>query len=369
MEKTLRKAFGHAILSIVLLCATGTGARGADSLCIQFIGSAGGAPVELKAGRTLAGMLPVTLCDLDANGRYRMTVGGGLVERRVGTLKLGGHGAAAVGGLRVGSALRNVVLPGWGSAFSGRGAVGLSDGLSIAAAVYLFVQENQEYRHLKNRSDNLDGALSRATSASERERAQAAAHDARREVNVQNRHCERLALVAAGLYAYQVLDPWLSSLPPRCTIEGAGTIVRLDESGVSRAKAFVHSLVRPGSGQFYEGKRTRGFLFSVATTAAGLAALEYHNRYDEVAGRYEACVERFNASDNIAEKERLIDEASNLWDDVEQQKEYRTGAYAVLAGVWAWNLVDALFPGGNGDGRAGYSLNLEAEGLALVFRF
>jgi hypothetical protein len=369
MEKPLKRRCAAIIVSVLTVWAAGVNARGVDSLCVQFIGSVGGAAVELKAGRTITGSVPVTLCDLRANAKYRMTVAGGTVERRAGTLNLGERGVKGVGGLRLGSAGRNVILPGWGFVFSDRPTAGVSDGLCVAAAAWQFLQENQEYRHLKNRLDLLNGMLSLATTVEDRQRIEDAAHVAAREVNIQNRHRKRLAAVAAGLYACQVLDPLLSDAPPRCTIEGGGTVVRLDGPGVSRVKGFVHSLIRPGSGQFYEGKPVRGLFFSLTTVAGGLVALEYHNRYDEAVGRYETCVERFDASDNIAEKERLSNEAARLWDDVEQQKEYRTGAYAVLAGLWAWNLIDTLFPGGNGDTHARYSFNAEARGLAFVLRF
>lgn len=135
-------------------------------------------------------------------------------------------------------------------------------------------------------------------------------------------------------------------------------------------KAVLFSLARPGRGQYYQGKTLRGSLFSVAAAAGGLAVLHYQNRYDRASVTYEICVERFDAADAVSEKDRLRAEASRLWSDVEHEKDGRNAALIALAGVWGWNVLDALFPGENsGSNRRWYSLDLDQRGAFVAIRF
>jgi len=85
---------------------------------------------------------------------------------------------------------------------------------------------------------------------------------------------------------------------------------------------------------------------------------------------YENCIDRFNAADAVSEKERLRDEAVRLWADVEHQKDRRNAALIALAGVWGWNVLDTLFPGGDsGSGGGRFAFDIDARGACVAFRF
>jgi len=369
MEDPVKNALVSMIFAAALLAARPALPADADSLCVNFIGTVGGERLELRSEYALTGSLPLARCDLLSGSRYRIAVGGPGLERRVGTMAFGKGGATGVGGIRIGSALRNAVLPGWGTSHSERRSTAWTDDACLAGAGYVLCTEDREYRHLKNRSDALEGMLSQAASLADRERIQSALHEASRDLRVQNKHRKRIATAAAALYAWQVLDPWFSALPPRLTVENGGKTVRLGTARISGAKGSVLSLLRPGRGQFYEGKTVRGVFFSTAAAAGALAALEYHNRCDRTTARYETCVERFNLSDSVSERERLAGEAASLWDDVSRDRGYRNGAYGALAGLWAWNVIDAFFAGGTADVRSHYSLDAGPQGVSLVYRF
>lgn len=317
----------------------------------------------------MSGVLPVTLCELYPGETYRILVEGAGLEKRRGKFHISQSGGASIQGIRIGTAWRNAAIPGWGSISAGRAAAGLTDGMSLAASLYVLWVEEMEYRHLRNRLEILEDMRLRAGTFEERFRIQDAAHVTSLDVNAQNSHRKRLVILTTALYGHQVLDSWLSGYPPRMVSEAGGSVAKIDAAPSTRIKAFVHSLIRPGRGQFYQGKITRGMLFSTMSTIAGLVALDYHNRYDEDVNRYNVAVERFEAAATYDEKIRLRDEASKLWNDVEEEKRRRNVSYIALAGLWCLNLVDTLFPAESKDSLSRYSMELGPGGCALVMKF
>jgi len=341
-----------------------------DSLCVHFSGTLQGERVVLEHGYALGGGLPTTICNLGRGVRYRLTVDGDGLERRIGALSSNDAEAFAVRGVQFSVVSRNAVLPGWGSVFAGRVAAGLSDDFALAASLVTLYGEDREYRHMRNRLEIQRARLEESTEYEDRTRFQAAVHKATRELNVQNDHRRRLAALAGAIYAWQVVEPFLTDNPPGSSSGPGREDITLRGTRESRVMAILFSLVRPGRGQFYQGKTARGTLFSVATVAGGLAALHYQNEYDRATDTYEVCVERFDAVDAVSEKERLRDEASRLWIDVEHEKDNRNAALIVLAGVWGWNVIDTLFPGeGSGSGPQRYSFDVDERGAWIAFRF
>ncbi len=355
--------------AIVAMGAVSVRAGKTDSECIHFAGGAGGESIELSNRYTLGGILPLTLCELEPETNYRILVKGSGFERQVGMFSIDGSGVPVVRGIRLSALVRNIVLPGWGSVYSGRSEAGAVDAFGIAGSLFVLGQEELEYRDLRNRLDGLEGRISDANSYADRAGFQAAAHEASREVNIQNRYRERLLILSGALYTWQVLEPFLLANPPRTRTGTKTGEITVEGVKGSRAKALLFSLVKPGSGQLYQGKTKRGQFFSIATLAGGLIALDCQNKYDCAVDDYELNVERFNASDLISEKERLRSEASRLWSGVERERDRRNVSLAVLAGLWAWNLVDASFPAPSEASEPRYSFDLDAQRASIAFRF
>jgi hypothetical protein len=358
------------IAALVATTAPGALAETRDSLCARFSGTLQGERVELEHRYTIGGGLPVTICDLERGVRYQLTLEGDGFERRIGAFSIAGSGESAVHGVQFSVVSRNAVLPGWGAVYAGRAAAGLSDDLALGASLIALYVEEMEYRHMRNRLDVQEARLDGSATYEDRERFQAAVHEAARELNVQNDHRRRLAALAGAIYAWQLLEPFLLDNPPGSVSgQGSGDIT-LRGARESRVKAFLFSSVRPGRGQYYQGKTTRGTLFSIAAATGGLVALHYQNEYDRATDTYEVCVERFDATDVVSEKERLRDEASRLWIDVEHRKDARNASLIVLAGVWGWNLIDTFFPAEHaGLGAQRYSFDLDERGAWIAFRF
>ncbi len=359
-----------SLLSSILLLLPGRyddlRAAGTDSLCYHFFGDA---HLELRERYVLSGTMPVTFCEIGRGDKFRMTVDGPGVERRIGTLEIGPTGRASVHGLRFGAALRNALLPGTGSCYTDRRAAGWTDRISLAASLYILYLEDREFRDLEDRHTDLLERWAGAELLETKQTLETAAREAALDANVQNKHRKRLAIFTAALYGLQVVDPFLLSPPPRSRVESDGTIIRSETVRSSRPKAFILSLLHPGRGQFYQGKTGRGMLFGALTVASGLTALEYHNRYDEEANRYEILVERYEAAESSSERDLLSQAAAGQWDEVEDAKNYRNTAYIITAGLWGWNILDTLWGNEGEEGESRYSFEWSPLSGAMVLRF
>lgn len=356
------------LAAVVLLGGTAVSTE-TDSLCIHFAGASKNVLLKLERDYVISGVLPLTLCNLEIEETYRLTVDGHGFERRIGSFSIDGSGRARFGGIRIRAGIRNVLLPGWGSIYAERTSAGLTDALSIAAGLYVLYDEELEYRDLRDDFDALSERLRRAETSEEIKRLQEAAHTASREVNVQNKHRTRVLYLSAYLYGYQVLEPFIADNPPRMRTEAQGSVIDVGAARSTRLKAFLHSLLRPGRGQFYQGKTVRGMLLSTMSVAAGLLALDFYNQYDEEAVRYRLAVAKYNTASNVDERKQYADEASEIWDDAEKQKHRRNAAFITLAGLWGLSLIDTLFPAEKAPVYNRYAFDIGGNGCTLVVRF
>jgi hypothetical protein len=365
-----RTAIGLVILASVASCGSARALAAADSACVRFSGTLAGERVGFTHRYALGGILPVTVCGFERGARYRIAVEGEGIERRVGAFSVAPSGEGAVAGIQFSAIARNIVVPGWGSVHADRWAAGAGDDVGLAATLVVLYGEEMKYRHLRSRLNVLEGRLAEAVTSEDRQRAQSAAHQTSRELNTQNDYRRRLLLLAGGIYAWQIVEPLLTDNPPGSEPSGGGDGMVIEGTGMSRAKAFAYSLVRPGRGQLYQGKKARSLLFSVATIAAGLADLHYQNEYEMAVDDYNVCIERFDATDVLSEKELLRSEADGLWNAVDSARDRRNAALGALAAVWCWNVVDTFFPAGSGEssGRR-YSFDVDPRGASLAYRF
>lgn len=344
-------------------------AGGTDSLCLHFTAGARDVHLSLGGAFSMNGILPLTLCDLRRDERYDLVVGGRGYEQRRGYFSIGKDGRPRAKGNRTGTFLRNALVPGFGSVRAGRPQGGWTDFLSLGVAGLVFYREHREWEHLENRHTVLLSQLADADDAQRRQDIRLQAYATSRDVNVQNRHRQRIAVYAAYIYGFQLIDPWLVGNPPRIRAEAGGTVVRVSAARSHTAKAFALSLLRPGRGQFYQGKSSRGVFYSLMTTAASLVALDFHNRYDEAVNDYEINLDRFRAAETVSQQRTLRDREPGLWDAVEERKLERNIAYGVLAGVWAAGVIDTFFPGREEAPPSDLTLDVGPAHAFIVYRF
>lgn len=149
------------------------------------------------------------------------------------------------------------------------------------------------------------------------------------------------------------------------------TEIDITLSPKTRAKAGFRSLLVPGWGQIYSGSKTKGVLLTVATLAAGVTAGIFHLDYADKRDAFLEVEARYNAAREVSKREAMLDELYEAQKDANDAEETRLIGFAVLAGVWAYNVIDAVvfFPD-YGIHLAGTDLSVRPEvapdGVKLV---
>ncbi len=147
----------------------------------------------------------------------------------------------------------------------------------------------------------------------------------------------------------------------------------------TRFKTAVRSLFIPGWGQRYADKKAKGYIFTFLTLAAGAGYLaaddEFDDRYEDfvkIRDEYDSLAIAGNVND-LRRVQPLLQAAQDKAHDAENIRRLTIG---VGIGIWALNVIDALFffPENKGTFTVkGLSLNPSANsdnlGLALSMKF
>ena len=344
-------------------------AQNVDSLCIHFSSSKENVHLKFQKGFSINGILPMTICDISQDGRWGITVDGTGLEKRKGYFSLDDQGNPRIEGERLGAILKNAVLPGWGAVSTSRKVSGFTDFSVIAFSLGYFLKENMEYDDLHDTYDSLKELYESALTYEERLILGKDLNAASFELNVQNNHRKRIFLLTAVMYGYQLLDPLFFNRPPGYRSEAGGSILEIDPASSGKAKAFLHSLVCPGRGQFYQGKKTRGFLYAVLNAAAGFYALDRLNVFDEKSMYYDMYVDEYNSAVTLEDRSSYRSKVEKSWSDLEDARQDRDFSYIVLASLWGLNLIDTFFETDKMDYSSDLGLELGPSGAALVLSF
>lgn len=136
----------------------------------------------------------------------------------------------------------------------------------------------------------------------------------------------------------------------------------------TRFKAAFRSLLVPGWGQVYSGGKTKGVLLTIGILAAGATTGVLHLDYDGKRDDYEEVLARFNATRKVAEREAMLDELYEAQKDAYDAEKSRNVGIGVVAGIWAYAVLDALvfFPDhGIRIAGANFGLRPEATGNSV----
>jgi hypothetical protein len=127
----------------------------------------------------------------------------------------------------------------------------------------------------------------------------------------------------------------------------------------TRMRAAMRSLVFPGWGQAYVGSKTKSSLLTIATLAAAATTGITQLRYDSRRNSYDDYNAIFNQTRSVEEKEKMLAKRYALQKDAYDAEHGRNIALGVLAGIWAYNLLDAIlfFPD--------YGLSVSGTNLGL----
>jgi len=112
----------------------------------------------------------------------------------------------------------------------------------------------------------------------------------------------------------------------------------------TRFKAMLRSMVFPGWGQVYSGRRTKGAFISLlqlgSAISTAIAVIDYNNKvndYNDAVSKYE-------------KKKKIFEEREKYWKIVSDRKREADKAYDLMqtltwitVGIWIYNVLDCLF--------------------------
>lgn len=114
----------------------------------------------------------------------------------------------------------------------------------------------------------------------------------------------------------------------------------------TRFKTAVRSMFVPGWGQMYAGKKTKGVAFFSLTVLAGVGYLfaddEWNYRYDEFA-RLRDEFDSLSVEGNVEDLQRMYPDFVLAQEKAHDAETVRRVVIGVGIGIWALNVIDALF--------------------------
>ena len=151
-----------------------------------------------------------------------------------------------------------------------------------------------------------------------------------------------------GQYRVQIKKYGYENYSTRVVLDPSRQMeISIDLSRKTGLKAAVRSLVIPGWGQRYGGQKSKGFLFHLlaagSVTAYLIADHDFDKKYDRFQQREDAFDSASAAGAGYADMERLYGELVDAQQKAYDAEEVRRVTIGVVAGVWALNLIDALF--------------------------
>jgi len=139
----------------------------------------------------------------------------------------------------------------------------------------------------------------------------------------------------------------------------------------SRFNALKKSLILPGNGQWYSGRKTSSTLLILVEAGAAIAITKFQLDYTGRKEDYDRAVEDYNnAAVNIGYYRERMDK---YYDDLTKIENYRNYAIYGALGVWLYNVIDAyvFMPRLKENPVMGYLKNFKfcAEKQAFILRY
>lgn len=111
----------------------------------------------------------------------------------------------------------------------------------------------------------------------------------------------------------------------------------------TRFKSFARSLFIPGWGQRYTDQKKKGFLFTTLTVAAVTAYFITDADFDDKYDIYNTRLTEYDKTTSSEQRRLLYDDLIKAQNDAYDAENYRRVAIGSVIGVWALNIIDALF--------------------------
>lgn len=120
------------------------------------------------------------------------------------------------------------------------------------------------------------------------------------------------------------------------------------ESVITKRDAVVLSLLFPGLGQMTAGKKKTGVTLFLAEAASLVLFVNSHENYSTKLTTYDKDVGEYNKIAKVnrgrySRAQKLYDDLKDQSDELDNLNTLRNTALIVAAGVWAYNVIDAIF--------------------------
>lgn len=111
----------------------------------------------------------------------------------------------------------------------------------------------------------------------------------------------------------------------------------------TRFKSFARSLFIPGWGQRYTDQKGKGFVFTALTIASVTAYFITDADFDDKYDIFNAKLKEYDKTTSSEQRRLLYDDLIKAQNDAYDAENYRRVAIGSAIGIWALNVVDALF--------------------------
>jgi hypothetical protein len=247
--------------------------------------------------------------------------------------------------------MRSMLFPGYAQYRVGQHGKGVLFGVAGTAAVTVALWAQHEFWQADDEVAAAQLAVAASGDATERERLRQEVLDAQEDKTFAGNR-RNLALGAAGAaWGVSVLDA-LAFGPHFHVSQADEAALSIALKRKSRRDALLRSVLFPGLGQEYNGRRNKAVLVGFAGLGAGAWYLIAQNDYNGAVADFEKVRRRYEQSTSVDERTTLLDRQRVLFEEVDDQSRTRKIALGTLGGVWVLSLVDTAVDFGNAWGGA-----------------
>jgi len=356
-----------------ILLAAGAGASFGQRPCVRIEAEPPGATIVLRHQAGVSASAPASFCALEPGREYKLTVMRPDFEVRTLKFSFPEYGKPTqFSGIRIGTLVQSMVLPGWGQKSLGESARTFETIAVLTAGGFKIAQAYSDYDAARDKREALAQAV---IDADTEEMLEALSAEAERTGKVANAHRDNtLRTVALTGYEYlqNLVETFLLAAPPKAErLEGSN--FKVTTPGKSRSRAAVQSMFFPGMGQRYVGNGGRGFLFRAGFMVVALYWIDAMFQYDIAKIDYDLAYQEFQSATSVEEREaaRVV---ANAQHEIVADREHDAYEFAVAAGaLWLAGVIDAVATGGTGNetGRvefdSSYRAGMVRAGLRVTF--
>jgi hypothetical protein len=117
-------------------------------------------------------------------------------------------------------------------------------------------------------------------------------------------------------------------------------VLEVELLSLNRRAAVISSALLAGTGQFYQGRRTAGWIQLGLQVAAWASVVHFEVEFEDRRDEYEKLDQQYKEALTPPDIQRLRDERDSSWSDMEDAKNWRNasiGAVVVIAAYSAWD--------------------------------